>query len=72
MCEICNNSNADHIHHLCYQNEANQNGYIESFHKDHAANLIGICEACHQEIHTKNLRYRLVKTTAGMELQQLE
>lgn len=72
MCQICNDKPADHVHHLCYQNEAGDNGYISSFHKDHAANLIGICEECHHRLHANNIRYKFVKTSDGMELHQLE
>jgi len=72
MCQLCKKMPADHVHHLCYQNEAGDNGYITSFHKDHAANLIGICEKCHHDIHANNTRYKFVKTTNGMELHQLE
>lgn len=72
MCQICNKNGAEHIHHLCYQNEAGENGYIDSFHKDHAANLVSICEPCHHNIHANKLRYRFIKTSTGMELQQLE
>ena len=72
MCQVCKDKPADHIHHLCYQNEAGANGYITSFHKDHAANLVGICESCHHDIHANNIRYKFVKTSHGMELHQLE
>ena len=71
-CQLCKSRAADHIHHLCYQKEAGDNGYISSFHKDHAANLIGLCEECHHDIHTNNERYRAVKTSEGMELFKLE
>ena len=72
MCQFCKKKPADHVHHLCYQNEATENGYITSFHKNHAANLISVCESCHQNIHSTNKRYKFVKTSQGMELQQLE
>ena len=72
ICQLCKSKIADHIHHLCYQKEAAENGYISSFHKDHKANLIGLCEECHHNIHANNARYRLVKTSEGMELCKLE
>lgn len=72
MCEICKKAPAEHVHHLCYQQDAGDNGYIESFHKDHVANLVGICEPCHHEIHSNDTRMRFVKTSTGMELLQLE
>lgn len=71
-CEICKSHSADHIHHLCYQKDASENGYIDDFHKDHKANLIGVCERCHHNIHANNLRYRRVKTTSGIELHEIE
>ena len=70
-CKICKKKPSEHFHHLCYQSDANINGYIDSFHKDHAANLIDICEQCHKNIHDNNKRYRYVKTSIGMELIEL-
>ena len=40
---------------LQYQKNAKkENAYIETFHKNHLANLINICEECHQKIHKTN------------------
>ena len=66
LCEICNKNVGKEVHHLQHQNEANQNGIINKdgkvFHKNNVANLITLCEDCHNEIHKKNVQHKKVKT----------
>ena len=65
-CEICKNNKSQEIHHLQYQKFANENNYIKNiFHKNHSANLVSICEKCHNLIHSKNIQYIKKKTTTG-------
>ena len=40
-------------------------------HKNTLANLLTLCEACHDEIHKKNTKLKKVKTTKGIELQEI-
>jgi DNA mismatch repair protein MutS len=65
MCEFCNNILGSEIHHLQYQCNSNSREYIDSFHKDHPANLASICEKCHQHIHALGLIYEKKKTING-------
>lgn len=55
MCEVCNNNVAVEVHHLLYQKNANKKGMIEKkgmvLNKDNKANLVSICERCHDKIH---------------------
>ena len=71
-CKICNKCKAVEVHHLQYQIESNDKGFItnnnNNFHKNHPANLIGICEICHDKIHSSNLKYCIKKTTKGYQL----
>ena len=47
-CEICKNKRATEVHHLIHQKNASEkNDYIDTFHKNHLANLINICDDCH-------------------------
>ena len=51
-CELCGSSDQLEIHHLQEQHKANYRGFIEeSFHKNHPANLLTLCEACHLSMH---------------------
>ena len=72
FCEICKNVVGTEIHHLQQQKEANDKGFINHFHKDHKANLISICEECHQKIHkeeNKDISPTVIKkTTKGRML----
>ena len=55
MCELCHIEIGDDIHHLQEQKEADENGFIQHFHKNHPANLINICEKCHLKEHSKEI-----------------
>jgi DNA mismatch repair protein MutS len=72
-CELCDSDNkATEVHHLQYQKNAKkENDYIETFHKNHLANLINICEECHQKIHKTNTQHKIVKTSKGFVLMEL-
>jgi DNA mismatch repair ATPase MutS len=52
MCEMCNETLGEEIHHLQPQQLADSDGYIGHFHKNHVANLMSICSTCHDKIHS--------------------
>jgi len=53
-CIFCNEE-ATETHHIKHQKEANEEGYIEHFHKDNKNNLLPICKKHHKTIHNSNL-----------------
>ena len=63
LCEICKVNNGTEIHHLIYQKDAPK--HI----KNHKANLINICEKCHNEIHHSNMQLKIYKTSDGYIIQ---
>ena len=68
LCELCNVYESTEVHHLQFQKNA-KNGIINGeFNKNHKANLINICEACHHKIHSLNQEFRITKTTNGYKL----
>jgi len=71
LCEMCKINVSSEIHHLEYQKNA-VNGYINkdgnNFDKNHPANLINICEDCHNDIHKKNKKLKKKKVSSGYEL----
>tara|TARA_B110000285_G_C15135305_1_gene626418 strand:- start:868 stop:3978 length:3111 start_codon:yes stop_codon:yes gene_type:complete len=73
-CEMCKETLGEEIHHINQQKDANSNGFIGSFHKNHPANLMSICEKCHDNIHNKEpLENTMIirrKTTDGYMLQE--
>jgi DNA mismatch repair protein MutS len=75
MCEKCGNTMGTEVHHLQFQSDAAENGIINTsdtiFHKNNLANLLTLCEACHNDIHKKNTRLKKVKTTKGTKLQEI-
>ena len=63
LCELCKKEVGTEVHHLQYQKEAGENGFINadsSFHKNHPANLLTVCEECHNEVHKTNIQYTIV------------
>jgi DNA mismatch repair protein MutS len=68
-CEKCGKSAGIEIHHLQHQVDADGNGIIKTedtiFHKNNLANLMTLCESCHNEIHKTNAKQKRVKTTKG-------
>ena len=69
VCEMCKSEIAGETHHINEQKDANADGFIESFHKNHPANLLSVCEKCHDTIHaTPATKIARKKTTAGYRL----
>jgi DNA mismatch repair protein MutS len=72
MCEICKDHMGEEVHHLQHQQNANENGFIGTFHKNHKANLLNVCERCHDKLHHTDTDTtpvtRRKKTTKGIKL----
>lgn len=72
LCELCNQEIAQEVHHLQQQQDANEDGFIENehgvFHKNHVANLLNVCEKCHDDYHKENKSMTKKKTTKGYKV----
>ena len=72
LCEMCGKNMGTEVHHLQHQADANDDGIIITndsvFHKNNLANLMTLCESCHNEIHKKNVKQKKVKTTKGVKV----
>ena len=75
ICENCKINVAVDVHHLIFQNEADKNGTINkkglTFSKNVKANLMNLCEKCHNSIHKSNKNYKRTKTTNGIILEEI-
>jgi len=75
LCEKCEKNPGKEVHHLQYQQNANLVGIILSadsvFHKNNLANLMTLCESCHNEIHKKDTKLKRVKTSKGTQLKEI-
>ena len=71
LCELCNKAVGTEIHHMQQQKDADQNGFIGHFDKNHMANLMSICSKCHDETHKKKV-VKIIrrKTTNGYQLKE--
>ena len=74
-CEKCGKNMGTEVHHLQYQRDADDNGVISNpdgvVHKNNLANLLTLCETCHDGIHKKNTKLKKVKTSKGTELHEI-
>jgi hypothetical protein len=69
---------AEDVHHLIHQQDADERGIIKkkelTLHKNHKANLLNLCQKCHDEFHTEEKsekRYKKVKTTKGTIIKEV-
>jgi DNA mismatch repair protein MutS len=69
-CERCGKAGAE-IHHLKHQAGADKRGYVGGHHKNHPANLMNVCEGCHDALHAEGGQHRRVKTSSGYQLQRI-
>ena len=74
LCEKCGKNMGTEVHHLHHQNKANEDGIIINqdgsiFHKNTLANLMTLCETCHDEFHKKGAKNnKRVKTSKGYKI----
>ena len=69
LCSVCKKSKATEVHHINEQHSANASQVIEekACHKNHIANLVPLCEVCHDAVHHHNLIIHGYKaTTKGL------
>lgn len=73
VCEICNKEESSEVHHLQFQRDADDNGYVQGGHKNHVANLLSICESCHIKLHVnkQNQGQVRLKTSRGTIIENL-
>jgi DNA mismatch repair protein MutS len=55
ICGVCGET-AMEVHHIKFQKDADENGFIGWHHKNHLRNLVGLCESCHHKVHQKKLK----------------
>ena len=78
LCENCHERPAVDAHHLIHQQDADEKGMIQkgdlTLHKNHAANLLHLCQKCHDDFHSEenhDKRYKKVKTTKGTMIKEI-
>jgi DNA mismatch repair protein MutS len=78
LCEICNKELGSEIHHLFQQKDADEDGFIIQedggvIHKNHPANLMSVCEECHDNYHANEENMTLIrkKTSKGYKIEGL-
>lgn len=78
LCENCGLHLAADVHHLIHQQDADQKGIIKksglTLNKNHSANLLNLCQKCHDEFHSEakgEKRFKKVKTTKGIIIKEI-
>ena len=68
-CQICGAPPAE-THHILPQAFADDQGFIDHFHKNSTFNLIPVCTGCHDEIHSGKLHTKgFIATSNGIRLE---
>lgn len=71
-CEKCGKNMGTEVHHLQHQADSDENGIIKTddalFHKNNLANLMTLCESCHNDMHKHDIKQKRVKTSKGTKL----
>jgi DNA mismatch repair protein MutS len=76
ICEKCGLKLGSEVHHLQHQQEA-VNNIIENsnvgniFNKNNLANLVILCEGCHDDFHKSGKQHKKVKTTKGYKIAEI-
>jgi len=74
LCETCGIHIGSEVHHLRHQSEADDNGYINNngykIHKNNPANLVTLCEKCHNEFH-KSVEFDVDVSASASVLSEL-
>lgn len=64
-CEHCKAAIGEEVHHIDPQKNADKNGFLGTFHKNHPGNLLTVCGKCHDLLHDMSAPMRKKKTTKG-------
>jgi len=76
ICEKCGIKLGSEVHHLQHQQEA-VNNIIENsnvgniFNKNNLANLVILCEGCHDDFHKSGKQHKKIKTTKGYKIAEI-
>lgn len=59
-CDICGDNDKLETHHIEFQKNTDENGFIlkkskDHIHKNHISNLVVLCSSCHDKIHNNNI-----------------
>jgi len=69
-CFLCNNQTNLETHHINHQKDCTDYIVKNDKHigKNHLANLIVICEKCHDKIHSDNKTIKKIETSKGIQI----
>jgi DNA mismatch repair protein MutS len=65
LCEICGNSVALEVHHIQERHTAKNGLLPDGTPMNAAANLVVLCQSCHDKEHVNAIVYPIVQTSAG-------
>ena len=71
-CEFCKIRESEEIHHLSRQEDADKDNYINTFHKNHTANLSNVCKTCHNYFTINRIVHKRIKSSNGYKLIEMK
>jgi len=66
-CETCGKE-GEEVHHLRHQKYADESGNIGHIHKNNLANLLTVCQECHDKFHETDKQFAKKKTITGRQV----
>ncbi len=67
-CSLCGSVDEQiDTHHVKEQHTADDNGFIDTFHKNSSFNLIALCSECHSKLHSNDMKLVPKQTLAGVQ-----
>ena len=72
MCSMCGVTIDLHTHHVKEQHTADDNGYIDHFHKNREFNMLVLCQKCHTNLHASNIQLQPKQTLNGVYFEMIE
>jgi len=66
-CETCGKE-GEEVHHLRHQKYADESGNIGHIHKNNLANLLTVCQECHDKFHETDKQFAKKKTISGRQV----
>lgn len=69
-CTLCLTTLNLQSHHIKEQNTADENGFIEHFHKNSSFNLLVLCDNCHRQLHAGREQIIQRETLEGVYIEK--
>ena len=71
-CSICGTNINLHGHHIQEQHKADEDGFIDHFHKNREFNILVLCQKCHNGLHSNGTQLIPKQSLSGVYYEVIE